>query len=105
MTLFTAIDRQGNVFLWYVKMPKEDGRSNDWHTSALVAAEEATKAWVRVQANMSLGAYDVFQAEAKLPDPEWPEGMTFAAMLKVAFRDRFIETMDHPVVAKLQGRE
>jgi hypothetical protein len=103
--LFTAIDRQGNVFLWYVKMPKEDGRANDWHASALVAAEEATKAWVRVQANMSLGAYDVFRAEAKLPDPEWPKDMNFGAMLKVAFRDRFIETMDHPVVAKLQGRE
>ena len=35
VTLFTAVDRQGNVFLWYVKVPKDDGRANDWHASAL----------------------------------------------------------------------
>jgi hypothetical protein len=103
VTLFLAVDRQGNLFLWYVKMPKEDNRPNDWNVSGLKAAEEAMKAWIRVQANKKANAYDVFRAEGNLPDPEWPD-LKLNEILKIAFRDRFIESLDHPVIAKLQGR-
>ena len=65
--LFTAINRQGVTFLWPVRLPGEDGRGNAWNSSALEAANLATKGWVRVAANMSLGAYEVFQATAVLP--------------------------------------
>jgi hypothetical protein len=101
-TLFTAVDRQGNVFLWYIKLPK-DGRSSDWHESALSAAKLATTRWVRVVANMSLGAYDVFTASAQLPEPEWPSH-DLRSLLRIAFRDRYIDSDDHPIIAKLQGR-
>jgi hypothetical protein len=37
--IYTAINRQGIVFLWPVKVPKEDGPGNTWHTSAMAAAE------------------------------------------------------------------
>src|SRR5215471_21625328 len=29
--LFTAVNRQGVVFLWPVKLPAADGRENEWH--------------------------------------------------------------------------
>jgi hypothetical protein len=103
VTLFTAIDRQGNLFLWPVKLPKDDGRANAWHLSARAAAEEAMKAWVRVSANMGAQAYDVFRATGNLPEPEWPD-LDLQKILKVAFRDRFIEDDDHPVIKKLEGR-
>lgn len=103
VTLFTAVDRQGNLFLWPVKLPKGDARSNTWNLSALAAAEAAMKAWVRVVANMAGQAYDVFRATGDLPEPEWPD-LTLKEILKIAFRDRYIDDLEHPVIRKLQGR-
>ncbi len=101
--LFTTIDRQGVVFLWPIRLPGEDGRHNPWHRSALEAARLATKQWVRVTANMSLGAYDVFEATGDFPEPEWPD-ISFQELLQVAFRDKFIQSLDHPVIQRLRGQ-
>ena len=60
--LFTAVNRQGVVFVWPIRLPGPDGRGDEWNRTALEAAGMATKNWVRVTANMSLGAYEVFQA-------------------------------------------
>lgn len=100
--LVTAINRQGVVFLWPVRLPGEDGRHDEWNRSALEAADLATQGWVRVAANLHLGAYEVFQASADLPDPDWPE-VGFQRVLEVAFKDRFIRALDHPVVRRLRG--
>ena len=68
--LFTAINRQGVVFVWPVRLPGDDGRCNAWNSSALEAANLATTGWVRVAANMSLGAYEVFcQGRSKIRPP------------------------------------
>ncbi len=58
--------------------------------------------WVRVSANMALGAYEIFKATADLPEPEWPE-VSFQEVLEIAFRDRFIGDFDHPVLQRLRG--
>ena len=42
-TLFTAINRQGVLSLWPVKLPGPDGKHNEWHRSAAEAAELAMK--------------------------------------------------------------
>jgi len=34
-TVYTAINRQGVVFLWPVKLPATDGRVIEWHRAAL----------------------------------------------------------------------
>ena len=100
--LFTTISRQGVVFLWPIRLPGEDGRGNAWHRSALEAADLATTGWVRIAANLSLGAYEVFQATAELPEPEWPE-KEFPSLLDIAFKDRYIRSLDHPVIRRLRG--
>ena len=41
--LFTAVNRQGVVFFWPVRLPGEDGHGNAWHRSALEAANHAMK--------------------------------------------------------------
>ena len=51
---------------------------------------------------MSLGAYEIFEASAKIPDPDWPE-LPFVGLLKIAFRDRLIDRPDHPVILQLGG--
>jgi len=100
--LFTTMNRQRVLTLWPVRMPGEDGRLDEWNASALEAAEMAKASWVRVAANMALGAYEVYQATGDLPEPEWPD-LEFREILKVAFKDRFITDLDHPVIRKLRG--
>jgi hypothetical protein len=101
-TLFTTISRQGVLRLWPVALPEADGRRNDWARSALDGADHAMRRWIRLVSNMGSGAYDVYEAQGQLPEPEWPE-LTFGDMLKVAFRDRIIDQSDHPVVQRLRG--
>ena len=48
------------------------------------------KSWVRVTANMSLGAYEIFEASGDLPEPVWPD-FSFQEILKIAFRDRIVD--------------
>lgn len=100
--LYTAVNRQGVLFVWPIRPPRADGRADEWNRTALEAAERGTKGWVRVAANMPLGAYDVFEAGGQLGEPDWP-AMPFRDLLHIAFRDRFIDSLDHPVLRRLRG--
>lgn len=100
--IVTAINRQGVLFLLPITMPGSDGKWNAWHKSLHDATELARKRWVRVAANMSLGAYEVWEASADLPQPVWPD-LPFAKILEIGFRDAFIKTEGHPVIQKLRG--
>ena len=66
------------------------------------AAQLAMKGWVRIAANMSLGAYEVFNATADLPEPEWPD-IGFKQLLRIAFKGRFIRDLGHAVLRRLRG--
>lgn len=100
--IVTAINRQGVLFLWPLSLPGTDGKSNPWHQSAIEAAAMAKDKWVRVSANMSLGAYDIAYALGDLPEPVWPEH-SFNDLIRIAFRERVITSVDHPVLRKLRG--
>jgi hypothetical protein len=102
VTLFTAVNRQGILHLWPVKLPNPEGRHNEWHRSAAEAAERAMEKWVRVTASMSLGAYEIFEASGDLPQPVWPD-CSFQEILKIAFRGRLVDCANHPLVQRLQG--
>jgi hypothetical protein len=101
-TLFTAINRQGVLFFWPVRLPSADGKDMNWWRSGREAAELAVDHWIRVKANMSAGAYDIYMAESKVVDPEWPN-IGFWDAIKLAFRDHLIDRIDHPVIKRLRG--
>jgi hypothetical protein len=100
--LALAINRQGTPFLWDVNLPRSDGRPDEWSRTALEAVNMAVNGWVRVAANMTLGAYDVWQATGELPAPEWPD-KPFRDLLAIAFKGKLIDTLDHPILRKLRG--
>jgi hypothetical protein len=102
VTLYTAINRQGVLFLWPVKLPGFDGRQMAWHRSKQEAAEKAMDRWVRIQANQSMGAYEIFLAREDLSEPVWPD-ITMAEIIKIAFRYHLIDKDDHLVVKQLRG--
>ena len=59
---------------------------------------------MRVKSNMSLGAYEMFEAAgANIPEPDWPEH-SFNASIRIAFKDKVIRSLDHPVVKRLRRR-
>ncbi|MCC6750425.1 MAG: hypothetical protein IT371_22365, partial [Deltaproteobacteria bacterium] len=104
VVLYTAMTRQGVLFLWPVKLPDEQRRADAWSESAHKAAALAEQRWIRLAANMSLGAYDVLQATSDaIPEPEWPGDKTFGDLLQIAFKERFIRSVDHEVVRQLLG--
>jgi hypothetical protein len=102
VTLVLVIDRQSNLRLVPVPFPGPDGQRNPWHQSLLDALTLAQTSWLRINANMSGGGYDVFQAMGQLPEPEWPNH-TMDEIIKIAFRGRIINDLEHPVVQGLFG--
>jgi hypothetical protein len=103
VTLFTAINRQGTLFLWPVRLPSPDDRPSAWWRSAREAAELAMTKWVRMRANMNLAAFDISVAESAMSDPEWPP--SFQDFVRIAFRDGYvIAALDHPVIKRLRGQ-
>jgi hypothetical protein len=100
--LYTAITRQGTLFLWPCKLPSSDGRRSEWHTSAIDAAGLAMERWTRIQSDMNAGSYQTFVAAGNLSEPEWPD-LPFQELLRLAFRERLIDRLDHPVLERLRG--
>jgi hypothetical protein len=101
--IFTAVTRHGQIFLWPVFFPNQNGRQNNWHVSALAAAQKAQTSWIRVQANMALGQYDIAQATGILSEPEWPK-IGFDELVLLAFKDHIIDSVNHPVIRELRGQ-
>lgn len=101
-TLITAVNKQGVLFIWPLRLPGPDGRDDNWSRSAREAASIATEKWVRVRSNMSLGGYEIFEATGNLSAPEWPD-MSFEDILRIAFKNRKIDSVDHPMLKRLRG--
>jgi hypothetical protein len=103
VTIFTCINRQGVVFLWPVRLPDADGKTNSWWTSARDAAERAMTQWLRVKAVKALGGYEQTVAENMTAEPEWPD-LPFMNLLEIAFgKDGIIRDVDHIAIRRLRG--
>jgi hypothetical protein len=90
------------LFVWPARLPKADGRRDNWAESALEAMEAARRGWVRMQACMGMGAYEFYTPLAELTPPQWPQ-MGFQEMLRLAFRGNLIDCLDHIVLRQLRG--
>ena len=99
--LVVGVDRQGVIFVWPLRLPDAD-RPLAWHLSALEAASHAEVQWTRIQANMSLGAYEIRTAEGITDEPKWPE-MSRDEILDIAFKNKIIDRLDHLVLQQLRG--
>jgi hypothetical protein len=102
VSLVTAVTRQGVEIIWPLALPGDGARRNDWYETAWQAADLAKKTWVRMPADMSLGAYRIYEAQGELSEPSWPD-KPLDELLRIAFRGRVIDSEDHPVVRRLRG--
>lgn len=100
--LYTCINKRDVVFLWSARLPEAEGGGRSWHQSGLEIAEEAKKHWVRMQGNRDLAAYEMRRAKGNLGEPAWPD-KPFKELIKLAFKDRLIDTPHHDVIRELNG--
>lgn len=100
--LVVATTAQRELFVWPLRLPGANGRTDPWMESEQELAERAKGRWIRVMSNMEISRYEGREAQGDLPEPEWPD-MTFEEMLKNAFRERMITSLDHPVLKRLRG--
>jgi hypothetical protein len=100
--LHLYVTRHGVPALWPVKLPGEDGKTNPWYESAAECADIAMEKWVRLVANRELGAYDVIVAEGIPTEPAWPD-KSLEELVSKAFRERYVDSEDHPLLRELLG--
>lgn len=100
--LVITINRQGVVAVWPLKLPDREGRLDNWSRSALEAVARAETAWIKLQSNRSLGAYDLYEGSRDLPEPTWPE-VDFQTVIRTAFRNYHIQDVNHPALRRLRG--
>lgn len=99
-TIRLGVNRQGNIFLWPVRMPVE-GKRDAWATSALDAICLAETDWTRMQADMNYGAYKI--QKALVTDvPKWPE-QQFNELLRIGFKGAIVDDLNHPTLRRLRG--
>ena len=51
---------------------------------------------------MSLGAYEIYVATGITAEPEFPD-LPMKEILRIAFKGKYIDSIDHPVLRKLRG--
>jgi hypothetical protein len=102
--LFTGVNRAGRPLLWPIPLPDEKGEVNSWHASELEAARAAMAGWVRIEADMKLSGNVIYTAEVPLSEPDWPD-LTLQELVRLGFKQRIIDSLDHPVIRQLRGLE
>ena len=100
--IVSAVTREGNPYLWPLRLPAEDGRVDNWANSALEIAEIAKKTWVRINPNMAAGCYLAFKAPTIKTKPAFLN-MKFEDMIQKAFRDFVITDLEHPIAREMLG--
>ena len=93
--------KKGDYFLWPIRLPDEDGKLDDWNKSALDYARQSGM-WQRIASNRDLGEYDQYTTDRDWGDPDWPD-CEFEKLVRIAFKGRVIESVDHAVIKNLRG--
>jgi hypothetical protein len=98
-----GVTTDGRAFIWPLRLAGPDGVLNDWWRTAMLAADEAEKAWVSLRPNKKEGRYDIMVAASQnRPPAAWPE-QSFDELVKAGFGDRIIANAEHPISKRLRG--
>jgi hypothetical protein len=96
--------KPGDVF--YLNKVPVVNLDNRFNETALQGCEQAKTTWVQAVSRKDQG-YDDYQiVPAKdpkaFPEPKWPT-QSWEEIIRIAFKDRIIETEDHPGLLRLIG--
>jgi hypothetical protein len=74
--------------------------SNSWTESVMLAMDEALTDWISLETDHALGEYKRHHGPRDWEDPEWSD-QTLEDVVNLAFRDRIIDSLEHPVAKRL----
>ena len=98
----TAMTRQGCVFLWGLRLPTADGKMPDWVAIPLQAAKAAETKWTKMSWDMGQRRHRIRVSDHLTDEPTWPT-CEFPELLRLAFGERTIASLEHPVLKRLRG--
>jgi hypothetical protein len=102
--LVAYVSRSGACGLWAIRLPDESGRIDTFNESALEIVAEHSNKWIRILCDQQERAYSILDSPPlECPIPKWPEG-GFLWMLRTAFKNRIVKSLDHPVLQALRGK-
>jgi hypothetical protein len=100
--------RTGSLGLWPCPLAGPGGRaSTAWGSTRLEIAEKAKTSWLRCHASVDGEGYAYTEPVDRFPEPDWDRllrGRSMLQLLGIAFRDRVIDSVDHPVLREFEGR-
>jgi len=102
-TIRLAVDNAGTPKLIGEPDLDPSGRRNLWQSSYKDAIKQAENDWVRVQANMAAGQYEITPSMSDLGFPRWPK-QSMDELINAAFAGRIIDSPEHPYIRQIQGR-
>ena len=97
-----CINRGGAVCWWPIRLPGEDGKSNNWWDSARLVANYARDNWTRCYSDRASNMYQPIVATIALPEPAWPD-LSVAELLRLGFANQVIDNPDAHVLKILRG--
>ena len=100
--LVPTIDKDGNIRVWPHSLASA-GQAESWFASREKVIAEATRRWVRFEANCNEGYYDIIVARDQSEKPKWPLDLGYDELIKKAIGDHYVTTLNHPVIRSLRG--
>jgi hypothetical protein len=100
--IVAAINDDGALFLWPILKPKADGNGAQLFDQALADLSLSRTSWVRRQWHGGAKTYRVAQAKTD-KQPDWPDNTNIVEWVEKAFKNSFIEDLEHPIIRKLRG--
>jgi hypothetical protein len=101
--LYLGMHRNGTPFLCPVPQPDSTGKSYTWHETLTDAMLVAREKWIRLEANQTSSSYEIIEAKGNIPDPKWDEKLTMIDYVTLAFKERMIVDLEHPLIQALEG--
>jgi hypothetical protein len=99
-----AYYQDGTVFLIPTVLPDVDNPTkwNAWHRSLDLAVKRAKEVWVRAISDRVTSSYTLMEAQGSISEPKLPD-LSMNEYMKIAFKDKILSGIDHPVVKNLLG--
>lgn len=99
-----CVNRQSVPFLFPVPIPKEGTKEHKAHVQQREAVVCARDVWTLLVWDQPQRRYIRKVAPRLEETPQWPKDMTMRNLLKLAFSDELVKTMDHPAIRTLLGK-
>jgi hypothetical protein len=96
------IVRPAILRLWAIALPDEGRRLDNWTESVWEAIPALESGWGRLDVNESRSGYDLIQPLAQWPAPEF-RSEPLAGLIGRAYKGKFIDDLDHPVMKAYFG--